>query len=454
MKKVLLSLLWIGGIALSVGYGQATGEAVAPNRALQSYLGNGDDSYTWELKEVITEGPVKAYNVLLTSQTWKGHVWKHQLTIVVPKKVKRNTSLLFIDGGSVNSEGEPNWRDPRKDGVTLAVARVALENKAVTALLKQVPMQPLYGGKKEDALISMTLHNYQQDGDASWPLLFPMTKSAIRAMDAIQELVTRELGKEVKDFVVAGASKRGWTTWLTGASGDKRVKAIAPIVIDIVNMPANLNYQLEAYTEYSDEIKDYTDLGIPQAMDSEKGRAIVTMIDPYSYRSELTMPKMIFNGTNDPYWVVDAIKHYLDSIPGENLLHYVPNAGHNLGDGKQAFRALGAFFSFTARDLAYPITTWNAAVQDKQVVLDAGATPKRLEGARLWYSVSTDRDFRDETWVSTDIDVKRTASVSTTVPLPDNGYKAFYLDLIYKDANGKKYTQSTRVFMVDKDRIL
>src|SRR5690606_38861185 len=126
------------------------------------------------------------------------------------------------------------------------------------------------GGKREDALISMTLHNYQQDNDPTWPLLFPMTKSAIRAMDAIQELVTKQLNKRVEDFVISGASKRGWTTWLTGASQVSRVKAIAPIVIDILNMPANLNYQLEAYAEYSEEIKDYTELGIPQAMDSEK----------------------------------------------------------------------------------------------------------------------------------------------------------------------------------------
>jgi PhoPQ-activated pathogenicity-related protein len=44
------------------------------------------------------------------------------------------------------------------------------------------------------------------------------------------------------------------------------------------------------------------------------------MVDPYSYRSSLTMPKMLFMGTNDEYWPVDAIKNYIDSIPGENYI--------------------------------------------------------------------------------------------------------------------------------------
>ena len=105
------------------------------------------------------------------------------------------------------------------------------------------------------------------------------------------------------------------------------------MVIDILNMPVNLKHQLDAYGEYSVEIEDYVKLGIVQGMGTENGNALVTMIDPYSYRDKLTMPKMLFMGTNDPYWVIDNVKNYLKNIPGDNLIHYVPNAGHDLGDG-------------------------------------------------------------------------------------------------------------------------
>ncbi len=456
MMRKKLRILFAGSfLFIAVAYAQQVTAQVTPETALRSYLDKEDDAYHWEIKDVIKVGPVTAYDILLTSQNWKGHIWKHQLTVVVPRKVRRETAMLFIDGGTVNDAGQPNWRDPKKNDILKAVGLAAWENRAVTAVLKQVPMQPLYGGKREDALISMTLHNYKEDNDHTWPLLFPMTKSAIKAMDAIQELATQEFRKPVKDFLVAGASKRGWTTWLTGASQDPRVKALAPIVIDIVNMPVNLNYQLEAYDEYSEEIQDYTDLGIPQAMDSESGRNIVTMIDPYSYRKVLTQPKMIFNGTNDPFWVVDAIKHYIDSIPGQNLLHYVPNAGHNLGDGKQAFRALTSFFGYIARDKPLPLVAWETEVEDGQVVVNIEAENKRLQRARVWYAYSDDRDFRDETWVSEELVLPRqSGTIISKVVLPTAGYKAFYIDLEYKDLKGNNYTQSTRVFVADVASIL
>ena len=118
------------------------------------------------------------------------------------------------------------------------------------------------------------------------------------------------------------------STWLTGASQDSRVVAIAPMVIDMLNMPVTLEYQRELYGAFSAEIQDYVKIGIPQAAKSEFGSAIVQMIDPYSYRDKLTQPKMIFLATNDPYWTVDAIKQYYNGIPGYNLIHYAVNAGH------------------------------------------------------------------------------------------------------------------------------
>ena len=199
--------------------------------------------------------------------------------------------ILFITGGSLKDE-QPNWST--NDNMWPVLASVASKNKAIVALLKQVPNQPLYGGKTEDELISYTLHQFKQDKDYTWPLLFPMVKSAVKAMDAIQEFSTRQLNHKVNNFTISGASKRGWTTWLSSAIDDKRVKAIAPIVIDMLNMPKTLSYQLETYGEYSIQIEDYVKLGIPQGTDTPEGKAITSMVDPYSYREKYTIPKIIF----------------------------------------------------------------------------------------------------------------------------------------------------------------
>lgn len=426
-------------------------QTLTPETALQGYLHNDDQSYHWELKDSYSIGEVKAYNLLLTSQQWHEYMWTHQLTILVPAENKYDGALLFITGGS-NKKGLPNWNG-QDDKFIAGMGAVAAKNKGIVAVLRQTPNQPLVGDLTEDALISYTLHKFKEDGDYSWPMLFPMVKSAVRAMDAIQEFSSRTLKHDVKRFVVSGASKRGWTTWLTGAN-DNRVAAIAPMVIDILNMPVNLDYQVKMWKEYSIQIEDYVKLGIPQTARTEKGNAITTMVDPYAYRKKLTMPKMIFMGTNDEYWTVDAIKHYIDSIPGQNFIHYVPNVGHDLGDKKQALAGLSAFFGQTLAGTPYPILQWDLAQTKKGITLKVNTTPDILVDAILWSTDSEDTDFRDEKWTGKSLGLKKKRAVVTALqPLPETGYRAFYLDLKYKDANGGEYTESTRMFVADDDEV-
>ncbi len=446
MKKVLVA----GFIVVYTQFVLAQ-NVITPSTALQSYLNNGDAAFNWEVKDTYDIGNTKAYVLLLTSQKWKDIVWKHQLTVIVPGEIKYDGALLFITGGSIKN-GMPNWAG-KDDKVHAGMAKIADKNKTIVAVIRQTPNQPLFDDLTEDALISFTLHNFKNDSDYSWPLLFPMVKSAVKAMDAVQQFSAKQLNKPVSRFVVSGASKRGWTTWLTGAS-DKRVQAIAPMVIDVLNMPVSLDYQIRALGGYSVQIEDYVKLGIPQTAKTESGMAVSTMVDPYSYRKSLTMPKLIFMGTNDEYWVVDNIKNYLDSIPGKNLLHYVPNAGHDLGGGKQAFEALGAFLGTTMRNAPYPACEWTTSVSKKGIKLNIKATKDELADVIVWHADSPDTDFRNDKWISTDVNISGKSKFKITEPLPVSGYRAFYIDLKYKDINGGTYTVSTRVFMTDTKKIL
>lgn len=451
MKKLLPSFSLVFFVQIFFVFTIAAQDTITPATALLHYLHKSDPAYQWEIKDSFEIKGVKGYDLLLTSQKWRQYTWRHQLTILSPKENNYDGALLFITGGSDKNE-QPNWKK-RDDKLAEMFISVAEKNKAIVAIIRQVPNQPLYDSLTEDALISHTLHQFKEDSDYTWPLLFPMVKSAVRAMDAVQEFSNKNLHHPVNRFVISGASKRGWTTWLTGAS-DPRVQAIGPMVIDILNMPVNLKHQLDAYGEYSVEIEDYVKLGIVQGMGTESGNALVTMIDPYSYRDKLTMPKMLFMGTNDPYWVIDNVKNYLKDIPGYNLIHYVPNAGHDLGDGKSAFSALSAFFGISMRHEVYPLCKWNTSESKKGVKITVDASKDILLGATLWYADSDDKDFRNELWKSEDLHISHKAKIKTTEKFPAKGYRAFYLDLKYKDANGGDYTVSTRAFMVAENKIL
>ncbi len=450
--KSMIKYLFILVAVASISCSKTEKAPTTAENALQHYLDNGDKTFKWEKTGSFdfTDGAGKGYDLLLTSQTWREFTWKHQLTILVPEVTNHDGALLFITGGGLEN-GEPKMKGA-DDDLVRNLSIVAAKNRAIVCIVRQVPNQPLFEGRTEDELISLTLHNFKNDGDFTWPLLFPMVKSAVKAMDAVQEFSDMELRMDIKRFLVSGASKRGWTTWLTGAS-DPRVTAIAPMVIDVLNMPKSLDYQVEVWKEYSIQIEDYVKLEIPQQVHSEKGDQITSMIDPYSYRQNLTMPKMIIIGTNDEYWPVDAIKNYFDSIPGNNFIQYVPNAGHDLGDKKQAYQILSSFFSSMLLNQPLPKCNWEITEDSSGIALTALASSDLLLNASIWTADSEDRDFRDEEWAERKLNVEHVSKVQVTLDYPVSGFEAFYINLEYADANGDHFVESTRMFVADSSRV-
>ena len=253
-----------------------TAAVPAVGTPLDDYVAAPDSSYRYSVVKTVSGTGYSAYILEMTSQSWRsaGEVdrtaWKHWLTIVKPVNAVGNKALLWINGGS-NGRAAPESADKMLVGVALGAG-------AVVADLKMVPNQPLVfpdGGRprSEDGIIAYTFDKYMTTGDSTWPLLLPMVKSAVRAMDTVQKhLASLDSGPiEVTEFVVSGGSKRGWTTWLTAAV-DKRVVAIAPAVIDVLNMDEQMRHHFGAYGFYSDAIADYVEMKIFKRLDTPRAR--------------------------------------------------------------------------------------------------------------------------------------------------------------------------------------
>jgi len=302
------------------------------------YVTAEDKTYGWKVEDEINSGGASISFVRLTSQTWQGITWKHWLTVIRPDNIKNSKhSMLVIAGGRSSS------KPPRKTAMHLS--QIAIRTGTVVSVLNQVPNQPLFDNLREDGLISYTFVKYLESKDESWPCLLPMVKSTMRAMDTVQALMQKKHKQKIEKFFLTGASKRGWTTWLTAAM-DHRVSAIAPMVIDTLKMGDQMKYQLKCWGKYSKQIGDYTEKGLPDQLSKPSAQKLLDIVDPYAYIENLKMPKLILIGTNDPYWPVDAVNLYFKDLKGKKYIHYVPNAGHGLG--MQAVIAIANFYQTTA----------------------------------------------------------------------------------------------------------
>ena len=243
--------------------------------ALEDYVGRPDNSFSWKQAEAWETNGFKITRLDLVSQKWRDTVWNHTLIVVRPPVVRNpDIGFLFITG---NGKG---------DDLLKVLEILAQRAGAVTALITQVPNEPLFDGKSEDALIAYTFDQYIKTGDQTRPLFFPMAKSALRGLDGVQEFARKQYSQRIEHFVVGGASKRGWTTWLAGAV-DRRIIGIAPMVIDMLNMAAQTDWEEQVYGRPSEEVDDYNRAKIIARMHEPPMVQLRQWVDPYRLSQSL-----------------------------------------------------------------------------------------------------------------------------------------------------------------------
>ena len=327
---------------------------------------------------------------------------------------------------------------------------VATNTHSIVAELKNVPNQPLVfagetKGRSEDALIAYTWDKFLRTGDERWPARLPMTKAAVRAMDTVTSFCATNDGKLTVDkFFVAGGSKRGWTTWTTAAV-DNRVVAIAPIVIDMLNIVPSFIHHYEVYGFYAPAVGDYTRAQIMDWNGSPEYKALMKIEEPYEYRDRLTLPKFLINASGDQFFLPDSAQFYWKDLKGVKYLRYVPNADHSLR-GSDAWMTLLACYSAVLNGSKLPEFSWSVEGEGLVRVKNSD----KPDAVKLWQATNPDaRDFRLDTikdaWTNTSLKDEGGGVYLAKVEKPAKGWTAFFVELTYRNGKSAPFKFTTQV---------
>jgi PhoPQ-activated pathogenicity-related protein len=428
---------------MAAGSAQAAPDST-PADALADYVAAPDDSYGWQVHARYSVPGADIVELHLRSQTWHGTLWKHQLFIVKPVSVDDDVrqGLLVVAGGRWRDRYETETRTELPDDVRVFV-QMAQRANTVLAVLGQVPFQPMFG-LTEDNLIAYSFDEYLETGDATWPLLLPMVKSAVKAMDATQAFTRDEWQMQLLRFTVLGGSKRGWTTWLTGAV-EPRAAALIPVVIDALNFKAHMPYQTKVWGAPSKALEPYTKRGLLKVLSSPRGRALRRIVDPYSYRQRLTQPKLIVVATNDPYFPVDSLNLYWDALPDPKYALYLPNSTHHADDFGRIIPAVAAFHRASAGGTPLAKLEWEYQAGPDRLRLCVRADP-RPQSVVAWTAASDDRDFRDATFSQNPVAPQRGAYVFD-LARPAGGYAAVFAESLF-GGGADRYPLSTNLRVI------
>ena len=400
-------------------------QATTPTGPLADYVEAADGSTDWTRIAGGDFGAGRFLAAELVSQTWRGNPWRHQLAVYVPEKlaVERPPVVLWIDGGSTP---EGAVQPPAKQLPILAAIADAAGLPA--AVVRQVPNQPLEGGRREDDLIAHTFEQFFISGDPTWPLLLPMVKTVSSALDAAADLVQREWQIKIDGCVVAGASKRGWTSWLAAAV-EPRVRGLVPMVIDMLDIPRHMRLQIESFGAPSEALHDYVSRDLHRRFDSPRGHDLLAIVDPVRHAAAIMQPKILALGTNDEYWPLESLDLYRDRLRGPTWVSYAPNTGHDIPPLRVA-PLVAALGRHVAGVESLPDLAWTCDAASRSCSLAADPLPAET---LLWTAASDTRDFRGAKWASRRVQLTDGRCREQFEP-PTTGFRASLVECRYARA--------------------
>jgi PhoPQ-activated pathogenicity-related protein len=279
-----------------------------------------------------------------------------------------------------------------------------------------------------------------------------MVKSGTAAMTAVQQYLASGDGgrKTIDGFVVAGGSKRGWTTWLVGLV-DERVVGMIPIVINVLDVNATTRHHWQAMGYFSPALEDYVNHKlIPYEIGKPRLDAVNTIEDPLNYRGRprMKIPKFIINAVGDEYFPPDNTKFSYHLLPAKKQLRMLPNSKHST-QGTDINESMTAWYDAVIKGRPVPEYSWTVRA-DGALVVKPGAKPSQV---LLWQGNNPkERDFRvdiigDKAFTSTPLQAEADGTYVANVAKPASGFTAYFVELTYASGSKFPFKFTTEVYV-------
>ncbi|WP_449430795.1 PhoPQ-activated protein PqaA family protein [Pseudomonas putida] len=361
--------------------------------------------------------------------------WEHEVELHVPQDAVPGKALLVVNNGV--RHGPQQTPDYARE----ALREVALKARIAVVMVSDVPNQYVTFSDaeqpmREDVAVAHTWAHWLLDEAAApeLPLHVPMAAAASRAMD----LATRELagqGLAVERFIITGASKRGWSAWLT-ALADERVMAIIPSVIDVADASQMLVGLRQRYGGHLPAaLWPYQQAGVLQQLGSPAFERLMAMMDPMQYLDEegrrLAIPKYLVSASGDDFFAPDPVTDYQQRLPGQTSLRVLPNSDH--GGVRQAVVSTLVPALTRLRDgKPLPSVRVSKSGQAGQMAVDFSEPPVAV---KVWTANNgQDRDFRYACGVryqSETLQPRQSFSLPRTPPT--SGWQAQFVEAKFAD---------------------
>lgn len=459
---------------------QESEEEIDYSKFLSKFVSKSDSNYKFEVIEEKQGEGYKAYILDFTSQSWHPEktvppVWRHWLTVIVPKQRVKDIGMLVLTNGFSTPE------TPMSE-IPLYFISLAVSSKSIVAILEGFPRDKVGIYKTPTQVTNLefyefaswSLKQYFETHDPSWIVFCPLVKTVVRAMDATQDLLLKNLRSEIplKEFILC-ADTPYFVPWLA-PSVDNRVIGLISI------NTCGFHFEQQIKRMFMDEIAlpnffaEMDDAGLLPLLETEDGENLLKIIDPYYYRESLKIPKLVISLNNSQwqdmiYLSEQAISeipepvHWLiypqlqlsreyAFLPQQTLYNFSSVSRTNLRiyDFKDTIQV---FYQRLLGQRNMPLFQWDFSQRGECRI----KVSEDVIECRIWYCSNEKRGAlfgpENKDWKYKILSESAEGIYRTTIPVQPEQYTAVFAEVIFPSLMGVHFPLTTDIYIITPQKI-